>query len=250
MKKKMFAILTALCCIFPSVSMTAEAAAIPELLDGEEIICENDAFLWTNYHCYYKNLEESELPRMLVTGMYSNQGETEICYYMLSDMAYGQGTEILVSAEEVRKQLQEDSEMPVLGDFLECNASVMETWPGQLGFYEEEGCIRNLGHSTDLFGQEFNKVIHHYLNVNAARENEWNANLTSIDIYYGDIDDNDSVDIVDVIVLNKNLLTGYAVNDYGQTAADVDHNGIVNATDSLNILKYVVGIIDDFETLS
>lgn len=62
-------------------------------------------------------------------------------------------------------------------------------------------------------------------------------------VLYGDVDDDGDVDIVDVIVLNKYLLLGESITPAGETNADVDLNGQVNATDSLNILKAVVKII-------
>ena len=61
---------------------------------------------------------------------------------------------------------------------------------------------------------------------------------------YGDVDNNGKVDILDVIALNKNLLTGDYISEDGKLNADVDRNGAINETDSLNILKYLVELID------
>lgn len=66
----------------------------------------------------------------------------------------------------------------------------------------------------------------------------------------GDCNDDGSVDILDVIKLNKYLLGTDTLNQIQQNAADVDKSGKVDSTDSLNILKYVVKILANFDVLS
>lgn len=63
------------------------------------------------------------------------------------------------------------------------------------------------------------------------------------DAVYGDVNEDGSVDIMDVITLNKFLLGAGALSDQGKANADVDVNNTVDTTDSLNILKCVVEII-------
>ncbi|MCR4645119.1 MAG: cellulase family glycosylhydrolase [Oscillospiraceae bacterium] len=62
----------------------------------------------------------------------------------------------------------------------------------------------------------------------------------------GDVDESGKVDILDVIVLNKNLMTGEALTAQGKrnaiTTGETDRNP--DAMDALNILKYVVEIYD------
>ena len=60
----------------------------------------------------------------------------------------------------------------------------------------------------------------------------------------GDITGDGSVDILDVIQLNKFLLGSASLDDAAKANADVDGNNSIDATDSLNILKCVVEIID------
>ncbi len=59
----------------------------------------------------------------------------------------------------------------------------------------------------------------------------------------GDVDVDGDVDIMDVILLNRNLMIGAEVKPQGLINADVDLNGAVDAVDSLNILKAVVKLI-------
>ena len=66
----------------------------------------------------------------------------------------------------------------------------------------------------------------------------------SDDILYGDVNLDGEVDIMDVIALNKFLLGSQTLDKKNQAAADVDLNTTLDSTDSLNILKKVVEIID------
>ncbi len=63
------------------------------------------------------------------------------------------------------------------------------------------------------------------------------------DLMYGDVDVDGDVDIMDVILLNRNLMIGAEVSDQGILNADVDKSGEADAVDSLNILKAVVKLI-------
>lgn len=58
----------------------------------------------------------------------------------------------------------------------------------------------------------------------------------------GDVDGNGTVNIMDVILLNRNLMIGADITAQGMTAADVTKDGTVDAVDSLKILRYIVGL--------
>ncbi|MBR4100405.1 MAG: cellulose 1,4-beta-cellobiosidase [Oscillospiraceae bacterium] len=64
------------------------------------------------------------------------------------------------------------------------------------------------------------------------------------DILYGDADCNGEVDILDVIVLNRNILGAGSLTTQGQKNADVNLDGKPGSDDALAILKYVVKVID------
>ncbi|MBP0974249.1 MAG: carbohydrate binding domain-containing protein [Oscillospiraceae bacterium] len=70
------------------------------------------------------------------------------------------------------------------------------------------------------------------------------AQPQSDNVLYGDANDDKHVDILDVITLNRNLQSGEQLSEQGKRNADVDRNGAINETDSLNILKYLVDLID------
>ena len=61
----------------------------------------------------------------------------------------------------------------------------------------------------------------------------------------GDVNGDGTVDIMDVIALNKFLLGSSTLDTTAKTRADADRNGELDSTDSLNILKYVVEIISE-----
>ncbi|MBR7085344.1 MAG: cellulase family glycosylhydrolase, partial [Oscillospiraceae bacterium] len=63
---------------------------------------------------------------------------------------------------------------------------------------------------------------------------------------YGDVDENGSIDILDVIMLNKNLLGKETLTEKQIKAADVNQSGVPDSNDSLMILKYIVGMIKNF----
>lgn len=65
----------------------------------------------------------------------------------------------------------------------------------------------------------------------------------------GDVNNDKAIDIMDVITLNKFLLGSEELNDAQKKCADVDGNGEIDTTDSLNVLKYVVEMISSFESL-
>ncbi len=63
------------------------------------------------------------------------------------------------------------------------------------------------------------------------------------DIIYGDADCNGTVDLLDVVFLNKNLLGMEKLSSKGALNANVDRNNSIDSTDSLNILKSLVSLV-------
>ncbi len=63
---------------------------------------------------------------------------------------------------------------------------------------------------------------------------------------YGDTDENGKIDILDVITLNRAILGKEKLSAQAEINADVNRSGKPDATDSLMIMKYIVGLIADF----
>ncbi|MBE6877109.1 MAG: 1,4-beta-glucanase, partial [Ruminococcus sp.] len=62
---------------------------------------------------------------------------------------------------------------------------------------------------------------------------------------WGDADESGEVDILDVITVNKALLGKEELSAQGLKNADLDQSGKPDATDSLNIMKYIVGLLKE-----
>ncbi|MBP0972501.1 MAG: dockerin type I repeat-containing protein [Oscillospiraceae bacterium] len=58
----------------------------------------------------------------------------------------------------------------------------------------------------------------------------------------GDVTLDTDITIVDVIALNRNIMTGDPLCETAKLNADLNGNGTPDETDSLNLLKYIVGI--------
>lgn len=63
---------------------------------------------------------------------------------------------------------------------------------------------------------------------------------------YGDVNNDGVVNILDVLTLNKNLLSGEALTPQGRINADVDCDGTSTVVDSLNILKFTINLVKSF----
>ncbi len=64
------------------------------------------------------------------------------------------------------------------------------------------------------------------------------------ELVYGDVNCDDSVDILDVIALNKSLLAGETLSEQGTRNADVDKDGSPTSADALTILKYTIRLVE------
>lgn len=65
----------------------------------------------------------------------------------------------------------------------------------------------------------------------------------------GDANDDGDIDIMDVIYINHYLVGGITFTEAQKYSADCDKNGVIDSTDSLHLLKFVVGLLDSFDSL-
>lgn len=61
----------------------------------------------------------------------------------------------------------------------------------------------------------------------------------------GDANGDNAIDILDVIITNKAVLGKETLLDTQITALDIDGNGKVDASDSLAVMKYIVGLVEN-----
>lgn len=62
-------------------------------------------------------------------------------------------------------------------------------------------------------------------------------------VIQGDANCDDSVDILDALALNKNLLTGEKLSEYGTLNGDMNRDGRLDSADVLDILKYTIQLM-------
>ena len=101
-------------------------------------------------------------------------------------------------------------------------------------------------HNANLYDAtfHFNAKPEDVLALAAAETKETPGETPATDdMLCGDVNDDKTVDIMDVIAINKFLLGSASLDDAAKRRADVDQNGDVDSTDSLNILKYVVALV-------
>ncbi|MBQ2265492.1 MAG: hypothetical protein II341_08830, partial [Oscillospiraceae bacterium] len=65
----------------------------------------------------------------------------------------------------------------------------------------------------------------------------------------GDVNVDGKVNISDVLTLNKNLMTGEVLTAEGSANADTDGDGKPTSADALNILKYVIKVLDSLPVI-
>ncbi len=80
--------------------------------------------------------------------------------------------------------------------------------------------------------------------VYTASTNPTNPTTPSTgDVAYGDVNCDGTVNLLDVLALNRNLLIGEALTDQGVKNADVDRDNKPTSVDALNILKYTIKLV-------
>lgn len=140
-----------------------------------------------------------------------------------------------------------------IGDFLSCEEyEILETYPGQVLSSPE---VIDLGNGADLLGEEFERVIRlqtveamaDLADLNGQERAYEMAEKMGVIDYFGDLNLDDAVDILDCITINKQLLGSDQLLDYVRIFGDVNSDGVLDATDSLLILKEVVGLTEHFE---
>lgn len=74
----------------------------------------------------------------------------------------------------------------------------------------------------------------------------WLTDETEAGFLLGDPSEDKQINILDVILINRAVLGREKLSDAQNKACDVNKNGTVDSSDSLLLLKYIVGLIDQF----
>ncbi len=162
-----------------------------------------------------------------------NSGDTEglLEYDFLSwdTVKYGMFEEALWQTAETGKYIGLDHQKPL--GVNDTGISVSEYYAT---YADTEGSNLDAGGSTDPKPVE----------TTPTTEPTPEPTDPSTDVVYGDANCDGDVDVLDIITLNKNLLGGGSLTPEGQKNGDVDQDGELTPTDSLNIMKYIVKLLD------
>ncbi len=87
-------------------------------------------------------------------------------------------------------------------------------------------------------------VIYEYENTGTEPDTE-TTGTTEGETAYGDVNCDGTVNILDVLQLNKNLLSGASLTEESRKNADVDLDGVPSSADALTILKYTINLVTE-----
>ncbi len=251
MKKKMTALFTAFLCLTATITAVQVNAVDAEVdLDAVYSIA-TDTFTYTNNNFYnYQSgfFLESELaePDFMVVGMeYSKSNPEELYAYIvtpINELGEGIGRLLVQTAtSELGDQQLEVGDLLMVDGLVEWLLVYPTTY-----FPVEEGTMSCLGNGVDIFGEEFERVIRLQLVIEQSAYQE-EAAVWGIDLIKGDVNVDDTLNVLDCLTINKNLLAGAPLCDYARLAADINENGAPDTDDSLAILKETLGITENFE---
>lgn len=248
MKKRLTALLTAIFCMSESLTAIAAYTAM-----DASFTYSTDLFAYTSQTFESGCSLTSELadPDFMVVGMtyYANEPDRIFGYVVCPMNAYADWDVGIFQHQVIEEEIGE-VQLEV-GDLLQTKGELCcsAIYPTTYMFMGTEGTITHLGNGVDIFGEEFKKVIRLQMVIEQADFDERHENgaIYNIDLIKGDVTIDDSVNILDCIVINKHLLTGTELCDYAKFVGDIDANGKLDFTDSLAILKESIGITVDFE---
>ncbi len=255
MKNRVVSLLTAVLCLCNPLAVMQTNAADNEVDINKSYTFTTDTFTYTNNdrHSYQNGFFlESDLadPGFMVVGFKYRADDSDKLYSYIvtpiNDVSSGLGT---IHHEIIAREIG-DQQLKI-GDLLKIDGLVSRTaiYPTQYSPLEE-GTMSYLGNGIDVFGSEFEKIIRFQLVIDQTAYNynkETTGSIYGIELIKGDVNVDDALNILDCITINKNLLAGAPLCDYAKLAGDVNGNNMIDAADSLAILKETIGLTENFE---
>lgn len=184
----------------------------------------------------------------LVTGVYRHLQNDTLMYTLLP---LGEGYCQRYQMNSASWEEATGAEQLQIGDLIQMpNAACVDSLPPQI-FPSSE--VKVVGNSTETLGEPFSDVILHELKLSRfygiGKNQITNYSLLPVPetlLTMGDTNQDQQIDIIDVIATNRFLLGASTLTEKAELAADIDWNGTVDSTDSLMLLKEVVGITTNF----
>lgn len=250
MKKNIvIATLLAMSCL----TVPLNVSAYNQFFDYDNYTVETEQFKYWNGSDYssgdFGMRLETELTdaNWMITGVFYEENGTEPYVYVVSPINQKFETRGNIYASTLAPFLEENQVLTVGDLFYIETMTAQETDPPI--FSPFSGDVKYLGHGTDILGEDFMKVIRHELITEYSGVGKsLISDVTGVTVTKGDATEDDKVDILDVITINKTILGKETMNSYSVLATDINQNGIPDATDSLSTMKYVVGIYDSLES--
>ncbi len=115
---------------------------------------------------------------------------------------------------------------------------------------EPEVRMECIGNGVDVFGEAFARVIRMQMVIDQKMCDTWDERREgyyTYEIVKGDVNIDDELSVLDCLAINRNLLIGEPLCDYAKVAGDINENGMIDAVDSLSILKECINITENFE---
>lgn len=237
--------------------------ALPELpVDHDaDYILETDIFRYANHRsgsnqCGFFLQSELADPDFMVLGFqyYADDPERIYGYVVCPVNAdYWGDNGIGVINHYTIEEQNGDTELQV-GDLLRYDGTLeaASIYPTYYYASAEEGGFSRIGNGVELFGEEFRTVIRWQTAIEQAAYDarksvtgaHYNINICDLSAIRGDVNEDDEVDILDCIAVNKSLLAGAPMTDYARVAGDVNGNHTLDADDALMILKQSINLIE------
>ena len=186
----------------------------------------------------------------MITGIYHSNQTENIVYTVVELNAETSSRGVL---EHFDRSLVPGTENLEVGDLLRLEGyTVLESNPPRFMCMESTEASY-VGKASEMIGTDFNDVILHELRISPFYGlGNYSYSQYTLDpvaenlLKFGDVQEDGEVDIIDVISVNKYLLGAKKLPEKGQIAADVNWDLTIDSTDSLTLLKEVVGVTTNF----
>jgi len=227
--------------------------AYNQFFDNDDYTVETEQFKYWNASSFsngdFGMRLETELTNAnwMVTGVFYQENETEPYVYVISPINQKFEVRGNIYASALAPFLEENQVLAVGDLFYIETMTAQETDPPIFSPFSGE--VKYLGHGTDVLGEDFMKVIRHELITEYSGVGKsLISDVTGVTVTKGDATEDDSVDILDVITINKTILGKETMNSYSVLAVDINQNGAPDAEDSLAVMKHIVGLTDFLES--